>query len=105
MNKLDSVLYEVTLQVDPVLASQLEDHMRREHIPAIFQTGCFRYVRFDATSDGTFRTCYQADTPADLERYFRDHAPQFRAEFQAQFPAGVTLSRQVWMPREIWEIR
>jgi hypothetical protein len=105
MTKLETVIYEVTLQVDPALASDLEDHMRREHIPAILRTGCFRQIRFDATSSGTFRTCYQADTPADLERYLRDHATRLRAEFQAHFPEGVTLSREIWTPREIWEIR
>jgi hypothetical protein len=105
MTRLDTVLYEVTLHVDPTLASELEDHMRRDHIPAIFRTGCFRRIRFDATASGTFRTCYQADTQEDLDRYLRDHAPRLRAEFQARFPRGVTLSREIWRPHESWEIR
>ena len=40
--------------------------------------------------------------PADLDRYLRDHAPKFRAEFQADFPTGVTVTRETWTERETW---
>src|SRR5215212_4818310 len=96
------ILYEVTLQTDPSLVRAVEDQMRREHIPAILRTGCFRRIRFDVASPGIFRTSYQAETRADLDRYLQDHAPRFRSEFQARFPSGVTLSREIWTTCEVW---
>lgn len=99
----DTVLYEVTLQVEPSLAPAVEEHMRRHHIPAILGTGCFERIRFDQAFPGRFRTSYQARSRAELERYLRDHAPVLRAEFQARFPSGVTLTRETWRPRELWQ--
>jgi hypothetical protein len=97
------VFYEVTLQVEPGLAPTVESHMRSQHIPAIFATGCFQRIRLDRASSARFRTCYQTASLADLDRYLRDHAPRLRAEFQAAFPTGVTLTRETWSQREVWE--
>jgi len=97
------VMYEVTLQVEPSLAVRVEEHMRRIHIPEIFATRCFRLIRFAQASPARFRTSYQADTQADLDRYLTDHAPRLRGEFQAEFAAGVTLTRETWTQREVWE--
>jgi hypothetical protein len=98
-----SILYEVTLQAEPTLADAVEAHMRRNHIPGILQTGCFERIRFDEASPGRLRTSYQARSEADLERYLQEHAPAFRAEFQAAFPEGVTLTREIWRSREHWQ--
>jgi hypothetical protein len=95
-------LYEVTLEVEPALSSAVEEHMRRLHIPAIFATGCFRRIRFQRATDHRFRTTYEAETAADLERYLRDHAPGLRAEFLAEFPTGVRLTRETWQEVEHW---
>jgi uncharacterized protein DUF4286 len=96
------VSYEVTLQIEPSVAPAVEQYMRNHHIPAIFATGCFRQVSFDRASAGRFRTSYQANSQADLDRYLRDHAPGFRAEFQRDFPQGITLTREVWIRQEVW---
>jgi hypothetical protein len=96
------VLYEVTLQVEPHLAAAVEEYMRQRHIPEIFASGCFRRIRFSLASPTRFRTSYQAEGQADLDRYLRDHAPRLRAEFQTLFPQGVTLTRETWVQREIW---
>jgi hypothetical protein len=96
------ILYEVTLDVNPSASSAVEEHMRRQHIPAIFATGCFRLIRFQQASSHRFRTTYEAETAADLERYLRDHAPTMRAEFLAEFPAGVRLTRETWHEVESW---
>jgi hypothetical protein len=96
------VLYEVTLQVEPQLAAAVEEYMRQLHIPGIFGTGCFRRARFSLASGTRFRATYQVDGQADLDRYLRDHAPRFRAEFQTRFPQGVILTRETWVQREIW---
>jgi hypothetical protein len=97
------ILYEVTLQIQPAVARQVEEHMRRIHIPAILATGCFRSIRFDRASPARFRTCYQAETQPDLDRYLRDHAPGFRSELLAEFPDGFTATREVWTAVEAWE--
>ncbi len=96
------VFYEVTLQVEPGLAAAVEEYMRQQHIPEIFATGCFRRIRFSLAAANRFRTSYQADGQADLDRYVRDHAPRFRADFQARFPDGVILTRETWVQREVW---
>lgn len=97
------IIYEVTLQVEPGLAPRVEEHMRRSHIPAIVATGCFRQIRFSQASPARFRTSYQANTQADLDRYLRSYALKLRAEFQAEFPTGVILTRETWVQREVWE--
>lgn len=96
------IFYEVALQVDPSLALAVEDHMRRQHIPAILRTGCFHRIHFDRASPTRFRTCYEAESPAGLERYLRDHAPALRAEFQAEFSERVTVTRDTWVQQEVW---
>ena len=97
------VLYEVTLTADSHLARKLEDHMVREHIPQIFATGCFQRIRFDHSSPLRFRTSYEARDEVELQRYLRDHAPRFRAEFQGLFPSGVALTRETWTPLQSWD--
>lgn len=96
------MLYEVTLDVEPTLSSAVEEHMRRHHIPAIFATGSFRRIRFQRASSRRLRTSYEAETAAHLDRYLRDYAPALRAEFAAQFPAGVRLTRETWEELESW---
>ena len=96
------ILYEVTLQAEPQLAAAVEQYMRGQHIPEIFATGCFRRIRFSLAAVNRFRTSYQADGQADLDRYLREHAPHFRADFLSRFPEGVTLTRETWVQREIW---
>jgi hypothetical protein len=97
------LIYEVTLQVEPTLAHRVEDYMRNQHIPAIFATGCFRRIRFDQASPARFRTCYEAESSGSLDRYLRDHAPAFRADFQNTFPVGVTVARETWTERQTWQ--
>ena len=96
------IRYEVTLDVAPLMSAAVEEHMRRKHIPAIFATGCFRQIRFERASSHRFRTSYEAETAADLERYLHDHAPALRAEFLAEFSSGVRLSRETWYELERW---
>ena len=98
-----AVLYEVTLQVQPALTPAVEHYMRTHHIPGILRTGCFYNIRFDQAGEGKFRTSYRAHSPADLERYLHDHAPAFRAEFQAEFPSGVALTRETWTALQEWQ--
>jgi len=96
------ISYEVTLQVEPRLAAAVEEYMRQRHIPEIFATGCFRRIRFSLAAPNRFRTSYQAEGQADLDRYLRDHAPHFRADFQTRFPDGLIVTRETWAQRQVW---
>jgi hypothetical protein len=96
------IFYEVTLQVEPALSRAIEEHMRQEHIPDIFARGCFHRIRFDRASPARFRASYEARTMSDLECYLREHAPGLRADFQAHFPTGVTVTRETWTLLESW---
>jgi len=96
------IIYEVTLQVEPGVAAQVEAHMREEHIPAIAGTGCFHQIQFDRASPARFRTRYFAESQSDLDRYLEQHAPQLRTEFQTRFPAGVRLTRETWSILQTW---
>ena len=96
------MLYEVTLDVEPALADALETYMRRTHIPEILATGCFYAARFDRASATRFRTCYQATSRAELDRYLQQHTERFRAHFAAHFPSGATAHREVWTVAEEW---
>lgn len=98
------ISYEVTLQVKPALAPTVEEFMRQSHIPAIFATGCFQQIRFSLASAGRYRTSYQAEAQADMDRYLREHAPRFRAEFMERFPDDVTVTRETWMQRQAWSL-
>jgi hypothetical protein len=96
------VFYEVTLEVDPLLSERLTAYMRDNHIPGIYQTGCFRRISFQRASSTRFRTSYQAESSTDLERYLTVHAEAFRADFQAHFPSGLTISRETWTEDIAW---
>jgi Domain of unknown function (DUF4286) len=96
------LLYEVTLQVEPTIALQVETHMIREHIPEIYATRCFERIRFEQASPSRFRTSYEARSDSDLQRYLREHAPRLRAAFSAAFPSGITLTRETWTQLRNW---
>jgi hypothetical protein len=96
------IRYEVTLQVEPPLAPAVAQHMRGQHIPEIFATGCFQHIRFEQASPARFRTSYEAKNQTDLEHYLHDHAPKLRAEFQNRFPTGVITTREIWALQEVW---
>ena len=88
--------YEVRVVVREDLMPDFERYMVGKHLPEILATGCFRAIRFEFLEGGTFRTRYEADARADLDRYLKDHAPHFREDFMARFPEGCAVSREVW---------
>jgi hypothetical protein len=96
------IWYEVVLSLEPSLAPRIEDYMRQSHIPAIYATGCFRHIRFFRSSAGQFRTSYEAESQAELDRYLEEHAPRLRAEFQQEVPSGVSIARTIWFEQEVW---
>jgi len=96
------IRYEVTLAPTTEIAARLEQYMRTVHIPALLATGFFSRIRFEHCGE-RFRTVYILPARADLERYLAEHADNFRADFHAHFPDGVTITRSVWEEVESWE--
>ena len=90
------VFYEVSVEVRADLREAFVHYMQSKHLPEILATGCFRHIRFDQASDTLFRSCYQAETEADYQRYLVQHAPAMRADFMQHFPEGCTPSRVVF---------
>jgi hypothetical protein len=97
------ISYEVTALVVPDLAGDYERFMREDHIPAVLATGCFRRASFMRADPDRYRMRYEARSSQDLDRYLAAHAPALREDFAARFPAGVTLSREVWVVLQGWE--
>ncbi len=89
-------VYEVRVEVRGDIIEPFVFYMQRKHLPEILATGCFQAIRFERADEGVFRSRYEAATRADLERYLKDHAPHFRADFIAHCPEGCTVSRAVW---------
>jgi hypothetical protein len=98
------VIYEVTALVAPDLVHDYEHFMREDHIPAVLATGCFQRAAFTRADPDRYRMRYEALTSQDLERYLVSHAPALRADFGARFPEGVTLSREVWVVLQDWDV-
>lgn len=96
------VTYEITSEVRSDLVERYEAYMRRRHIPELLATGCFAGASFATAAPGRYRVRYEAHDPPALERYLAGHAPRLRAHFEAEFPEGIALSREVWTVLERW---
>ena len=96
------IAYEVTLDVIPSRAEELERYMREDHIPDIRSTGCFKVIRFERAGTGRYRTRYLAGTRADLDRYLKEYAPALREEFRQVFGTDAISTREVWDELETW---
>lgn len=99
---MSRVVYEVRAEVPVDLAQRYERWMREEHIPAVLATGCFTGARLERTGEHTFRTRYAAATLADLDRYLSRHTATLREAFAREFPAGITVAREVWTEAQAW---
>lgn len=100
---LTMVTYEVTATVEPRLAQAYERYMREHHIPAVLASGYFRGAAFTRGTPGRYRMRYEAPSEEDLGQYLATCAPGLRENFASSFPAGVTLSREVWVALQTWD--
>ena len=103
--ELTMVTYEITATVDTGLVEAYERYMRQRHIPDVLATGHFQRAVFACAAPGRYRIRYDAPSDGDLERYLAQHAPRLREDFASHFPAGATLSREVWTVVEAWDPR
>lgn len=90
------IAYEVTVEVNEELVGDFMQYMLSRHIPDVLATGCFAHAELVRANETRFRQRYLAATLADLERYLEQHAPALRADYARRFPAGTTLSREIW---------
>src|SRR5262245_45882231 len=98
-----SLVYEVTAVVEHELAEEWERYMRERHIPDVLATGWVTRASLVRAAGGRYRISYQADSPADLDRYLAESAPALRAEVAARYPGGVALTREIWELVQEWE--
>ena len=96
------VTYEITAEVREDLVPAYEAFMRGTHVPDLLATGYFVAASFSRSGTGRYRIRYEARDGAALERYLAEHAPRLRAHFDARFPEGVRLSREVWSVVQAW---
>jgi Domain of unknown function (DUF4286) len=94
--------YEVRVQAEPQIAAAFATYMRTSHIPGILATGCFAQIHFEHLAPGVYRTRYLADTQVLLDSYLNDHAAAWRADLQQHFPAGLSVTRDVWHHVQSW---
>lgn len=97
------ILYEVSVKLHADLSEQFERYMCEKHIPEIWATQCFEKIRFDKVDTEHYRTCYQANSFADYERYLAEFATAMRADFMQHFPEDCVPSRYVYEALQSWE--
>ncbi|HEU5217445.1 MAG TPA: DUF4286 family protein [Gemmatimonadales bacterium] len=96
------IAYEVTVELDEALVDRYVAYMKSHHIPALLATGCFAHAELDRANETRFRVRYLAATLGDLERYLEEHAPALRLDFDAHFPSGTRVSREIWEEVHRW---
>ena len=90
-----NVTYEVTAVVPHELADQFEEYMTSRHLADVLATGHFEAATFSRTG-GKYRVTYVAHSRQSLDQYLARDTDRLRADFQAHFPTGVDLSREIW---------
>lgn len=96
------VTYEITAVVAADLVSTYEAFMRERHIPGLLATGDFAAASFARSSPGRYRIRYEARDKRSLDHYLAENAAALRADFDAHFPTGVELTREVWEVLQAW---
>jgi hypothetical protein len=99
---MSGVAYEVRVTLDPLRGEAFERWMLDHHVPKVLGTGCFSAARFERLAPGTYRTRYDAASPADLERYLAEYAAALRGDFTARFGEGAAVSRETWTTLGSW---
>lgn len=84
MSEQSSIIYNVTVKVDPSIATPWLQWMKVEHIPEVLATKCFeRYqlvklIDVDESDGPTFAIQYYAQSMADYNRYVDVYAASLR---------------------------
>lgn len=90
------ILYNVTVSIDPSVAEDWLNWMRKVHIPEVMATGCFlesRLSRVHGEEEGglTYSVLYLCSSDAVLSTYQKEFAPRLQQEhsmrYQGKFAA------------------
>jgi len=79
-----ALIYNVTVNLDEVIEQEWLDWMRREHIPDLLSTGCFRSARLSrlldapASSGISYSVQYESPDRDHYARYMAEHAEEMR---------------------------
>jgi len=98
------ITYNVTIKVDPSIEEEWLRWMENEHMPALFDTGCFdsyqlhKLLEQDETEGMTYVAQYQCKSLNEYNDYIKNHAQQMREEgirrFGDKFIAFRTLMQK-----------
>ncbi|MGB8194500.1 MAG: DUF4286 family protein [Chitinophagaceae bacterium] len=78
------IIYNVTSKVDRNIAEEWLKWLHDEHIPQVFQSGCFvkyqlvKLVDAEELDSVTYATQYYAETQQNIDRYLDEHAKELR---------------------------
>lgn len=95
------ILYNVTINIDKVVAGEWLHWMKYEHMPEVMATGLFvenkifRLLEEEDNGGITYAVQYYADSMQDIQDYQINHAPELQAKlndkYADQFVAFRTL--------------
>ena len=78
------IIYNVTIKVEPGIATEWLNWLQQEHIPDVIETGCFtratvlKLLEVDETDGPTFAIQYFAESKALYNQYIEKFAPLMR---------------------------
>ena len=78
------IIYNVTIKVEPGIATEWLNWLQQEHIPEVIDTGCFtratvlKILEVDETDGPTFAVQYFAESKALYNQYIEKFAPLMR---------------------------
>lgn len=84
------VIYNVTVSIDPAIASEWLEWMRSVHVPEVMATGFFkdsRLCRVHGEEEGgiTYAITYLAYSQTHLDEYQQKHAPSLQAKHSERY--------------------
>lgn len=78
------IIYNVTIKVEPSIATEWLEWLKREHIPDVTGTGCFTHattlhmLEADETDGITYAVQYHANSKEEYQRYIENFADEMR---------------------------
>jgi len=84
------ILYNVTVSIDPSVAEDWLNWMRKVHIPDVMATGCFlesRLSRVHGEEEGglTYSVLYLCPSESVLATYQKEFAPRLQQEHSSRY--------------------
>ena len=93
------IIYNVTSSVDKEIFEDWISWMKDKHIPDLIKTGLFtdykivKVLSHDDEETFSYAVQYFAKSVADVEEYFRKHAPRLRDDVQQRYGDKVVSYR------------